>query len=89
MGLHNKGGDKGKPSLNLILFVQTVGQNHAIERGDSSDPGSNFMVLSGTSVLLQTDHSCLNCPSFMAQEGHLFFQECLVLVSLKDRSQLH
>ena len=75
-----------------LLFRQR-GRIMQLEVGDSSDLGSNFMVLSGTSVLLQTGQSCLgtlNCPSLMAQEwATVSFQGCLVLVSLKDRSHLH
>ena len=45
------GGDKGSHLSNTISFdQQAVGQNRLTGRGNSSDLGSNFMVLSGTSV---------------------------------------
>ena len=53
LGLQDRGGGKGCHPLKLILLVQTAGWNRAAGRGDSSDLGSNFMVLSGTSVFLQ------------------------------------
>jgi hypothetical protein len=71
LGLQDRGGGKGCHPLKLILLVQTAGWNRAAGRGDSSDLGRNFMVLSGTSVFLQTGPSCLGTltsPSLLAQE---------------------
>jgi hypothetical protein len=56
--------DKGSHPSNMIAFVKAVGCNCTTWNGEFSDLGSNFMVLSGISVLLQTGHICeemINC----------------------------
>jgi hypothetical protein len=61
---------RGNHSSNLIMFVQTVRAELCSCKGDPPDLGSNFMVLSGASVFLQTCHSCLgtlNCPFLVVQ----------------------
>lgn len=57
------GGDKESHLSNMTStsFVQAVGQNLATGRENSSDLGSNFMGLSGTSVFLQLATAVCRC----------------------------
>ena len=71
----------------MILFVQTAGWNHAAGRKTPLT-----WVLSGTSVFLQTGHSCLgrlNCPPLMAKKWGTYLFKDVWFVFLQDSSHLH
>jgi hypothetical protein len=83
---------RGGHSSILISFIQTAGQNRAVGMGDSSDLGSNFMVLSGTSVFIQTGHSCLgtlNRPSIVVQEWATYLFKAVLSLFPSRTRQLH
>ena len=82
------GGDKGSHLSNRISLVQATGRNRTTGKGNSSDLGSNFMVLSGTSVFLQTGHSCLgtlNCLFPIVQEWAFYYFKDIGLCFLKGQ----
>ena len=71
MGIRDRGGDKGKPSFKPDIVCSDSRSRIVQLGGDSSDLGSNFMVLSEVSVLLQAGHGSLGTltlPSLMVPE---------------------
>lgn len=72
-------------------FFQAEEQNLATGSGDSSELGSNLVVLAGTSVFKnwqKMSGKSLLSPSHGPKLGQLFLQRCLNFASHKDRSHL-